>query len=251
MSALPYNYKTRQYVQPSPPVLSNLDAKATKIWEETPTPLYDELVSNLEIQPSDSPHRQYSCSKNNQDLFWSYVEKIGGRAFFKVPTNPSTSGVGQREEKPLCYMNNNWNEYLSAFQDSERAFKLRNIYLKNISQPSRIMKLKNMLISQKLKDFNIKNLNDFKKFVKTENDININIQNMQKRINNNETRRLSKIPTGNLLKLNKSKEPNLLSFEPTKQGLNNRGKELAGLFGGRKTRRSRKLQKRKTRRSRK
>ena len=58
------------------------------------------------------------------------------------------------------------------------------------------------------------------------------------------------VKIGNLLNINKSKEPNLLSFEPTKQGLKNRGKELEGLFGGRKTRR-RRNHKRKTRRSRK
>jgi hypothetical protein len=214
----------------------------------------DELISKLELIPSDSPHTQYSCSKNNQDLFWSYVEKIGGRAFFKVPTNPSTSGVGGPQEKPLCYMNNNWYEYLNAFKDSEKAFKLRNIYLKNIPEPSRIMKLKNMFYSKELKGLNIKNINDLKKFFKTKTEINIKIKNMQNRSkkarNNAETKRLSKVPTGNLLNINKSKEPNLLSFEPTKQGLNNRGKELEGLFGGRKTRR-RRNHKRKTRRTRK
>ena len=231
--------------------MSNSNARAIKIWEETPTPLYDELISKLEIQPSHSPHPQYSCSKNNQDLFWSYVEKLGARAFFKEPTNPSTSGVGGPEAQPLCFTNGMLNgNYLRAFKDSEKASKLRNIYLKNIPEASSVMKLKNKLYSQKLKGLNIKNLNDFKKFVKTENDININIQNMQKRINNNETKRLSKVPTGNLLKLNKPAEPNLLSFEPTKQGLNNRGKELSGLFGGRNTRR-RKAQKRKSRRCRK
>ena len=59
--------------------------------------------------------------------------------------------------------------------------------------------------------------------------------------------RLSKIPTGNLLGLNKKNEPNMIKFQPTKNGLNNRSKELNGLF--RKSRKNRKS--RKTRKGRK
>jgi hypothetical protein len=43
------------------------------------------------------------------------------------------------------------------------------------------------------------------------------------------------IPTANLLGLKTvNNSPNLLSFEPTEQGLKNRGNELKGLFGGRR-----------------
>jgi len=72
----------------------------------------------------------------------------------------------------------------------------------------------------------------------------------QKQVSNNyEKRRLAKVPMGNLLGLNKSPEPNLLGFGPTKNGLNARAKELAGLFGGRrKTRRGRKHRRRSTHR---
>jgi hypothetical protein len=58
-----------------------------------------------------------------------------------------------------------------------------------------------------------------------------------------EESRLRHIPKGNLLELNKLHEPNLLSFEPTKNGLNKRAKELEGLFGGRRTKKSRKTKK--------
>jgi hypothetical protein len=72
----------------------------------------------------------------------------------------------------------------------------------------------------------------------------------QKQVYNNyEKRRLAKVPMGNLLGLNKPPQPNLLSFGPTKNGLNARAKELSGLFGGRrKTRRGRKQRRRSTRR---
>jgi hypothetical protein len=72
----------------------------------------------------------------------------------------------------------------------------------------------------------------------------------EKKVRNNyEKRRLAKVPMGNLLGLNKPPQPNLLSFEPTKNGLNARAKELAGLFGGRrKTRRGRKHRRHSTRR---
>jgi len=72
----------------------------------------------------------------------------------------------------------------------------------------------------------------------------------QKQVDNNyEKRRLAKVPMGNLLGLNKSPEPNLLGFGPTKNGLNARAKELSGLFGGRrKTRRGRKQRRRSTHR---
>ena len=70
----------------------------------------------------------------------------------------------------------------------------------------------------------------------------------QKKVRNNyEKRRLAKVRMGNLLGLNKSPEPNLLGFGPTKNGLNARAKELEGLFGGRrKTRRARKHRRRST-----
>jgi len=72
----------------------------------------------------------------------------------------------------------------------------------------------------------------------------------QKQVYNNyEKRRLAKVPMGNLLGLNKPPQPNLLSFGPTKNGLNARAKELSGLFGGRrKTRRGRKHRRRSTHR---
>jgi len=64
------------------------------------------------------------------------------------------------------------------------------------------------------------------------------------KIAKNEVNRYAKVPMGNLLELNKSHEPNLLEFGPTKAGLNARAKELEGLFGGKrtskKTRRNRK-----------
>jgi hypothetical protein len=50
----------------------------------------------------------------------------------------------------------------------------------------------------------------------------------------NEKRKLENYRKSNLLELNKVYEPNLLSFEPTKNGLNKRAKELEGLFGGRR-----------------
>ena len=52
--------------------------------------------------------------------------------------------------------------------------------------------------------------------------------------NRNEKRKLENYRKSNLLELNKVYEPNLLSFEPTKNGLNKRAKELEGLFGGRR-----------------
>ena len=72
----------------------------------------------------------------------------------------------------------------------------------------------------------------------------------QKKVRNNyDKRRLAKVRMGNLLGLNKSPEPNLLGFGPTKNGLNARAKELEGLFGGRrKTRRARKHRRRSTHR---
>jgi len=199
------------------------------------TPIYDELISKLEIQSSSFASTYYKCSKNNQDLFWSYVEKVGNRQLFKEPTNPSTSGVGGPEAQPLCFTNGVMNgNYLRAFEK----FELQQMYKKLAANAKVISnaEYKKAAANRKAKwNENTKAAADMK--------IARNAQEAEMRFRQN-----LRGPLINMNTPHPNKQENLLSFEPTKQGLNNRGKELEGLFGGRRTRRRRGQKKRKTRR---
>ena len=199
------------------------------------TPVFDELITKVSNEGSVGARHPQSTlqriSRNNPnfidyEIYREYVKKLkatyptcklGGRSQSGInigsDITPLTSGmtgpVAQSFESSKGYT------YYRAFEDTEKRCFL---------QPFVEARQKAEAEQEKIKK--------------------------QKKIANNyEKRRLAKVPMGNLLGLNKSPEPNLLGFGPTKNGLNARAKELEGLFGGRrKTRRARKHRRRSTHR---
>jgi hypothetical protein len=196
--------------------MANINAEATRIWEAVPTPLYDELKSKHSWGDNGNEERcrEYATKK--------FPEKYPGCPFVNWPPNQQEFGDGQ----------NHYNAVLV----SEKLCKLKESYndiipIRRFTQVDGVFSLAQVLKVRADKEKQAANTAK-------------RIQNAQ---NNAERKRLSKIPTGNLLGLNTKNEPNMIKFEPTKNGLNNRSKELNGLF--RKSRKNRKS--RKTRKSRK
>jgi len=197
-------------------------ASAEAIYGEVPTPLYDELKSQ----------HVWHDNNGNRERYREYVKRLQEKypgCRISYPMNASTTGIGRGSEQP-------WNaaagqNHYASFYESEKRCQLTNSY-PNITRYS-----------------SMPGFNSLKQILKNKAKKEQNNANMTRRIqeakNKEERVRLSKIPTGNLLGLNKKNEPNMIKFEPTKNGLNNRSKELNGLF--RKSRKNRKTNTRKTR----
>ena len=199
------------------------------------TPVFNELVTKVSNEgPIGAPHPLSTLqriSRNNPnfidyEIYREYVKKLkatyptcklGGRSLsgYNIGSNlvPLTGGpsgrIAQSFESSKGY------NYYRAFEDTEKRCFLQPFVEARQKAEAELEKKKK-----------------------------------QKQVENNyEKRRLAKVPMGNLLGLNKPPQPNLLSFGPTKNGLNARAKELSGLFGGRrKTRRGRKHRRRSTHR---
>jgi hypothetical protein len=187
-------------------------ANANAIWSGIPTPLYDELKSQ----------HLWHDSKGNKERYDIYVKRLKEKypgCSVRVPTyrnveQPWNAAAGQN--------------HLGAFFESEKLCQLNRLY-KGVSNfrtgtgPLNGLSSLNQVLKRKAAEE--------KQYVNRQRKI-------QEAQNKAERLRLSKIPTGNLLELNKKNEPDMLRFEPTKNGLNNRSRELNGLF--RKSRKNRK-----------
>lgn len=251
----------------------------TSIWMETPTPLFDELMSKVSDKgsiykgkPGYIPESKletvdrYGYAKYIDELlFWEYVEKLknmyptckinidprgpyGSRTGNTFQTFESSLGVNyykdfQRKEK-ACQLNDIYGSHALKMKDEKdpglMAFLQKNnrrgIYrfFKPLSPSMDIETWTDLERQLKYQDDKLRQYNAYKIRQKAEANASREESN---RI------RYSKVPRANLLQLNKSTEPNLLSFEATKEGLNKRAKELEGLFGGKRKNRTYKKQK--------
>jgi hypothetical protein len=203
--------------------MANINAEASRIWEALTTPLYDELISR---------------NKGNRERYLVYVKKLQEKypgCRLRYPVSASVSGIGSGSEQPWNAAHGS-NHYVD-FLETEKRCQLNNSYKDlNIGTGHGTYMYGFEALKEALK----------RKAVEEKQAANM-AKRIQEAQNKAERNRLSKIPIGNLLGLNNKNEPNMLKFEPTKNGLNNRSKELNGLF--RKSRRNRKS--RKTRKGRK
>jgi hypothetical protein len=186
-----------------------------------PTPMYDKMLEEMKEQPGSRPGSKgdlkYECSKENTDIFWKYLDKIG-REHFEDPKGSSQSGVGITPAQAFCFTSGLINSnYLIALQTAER----------------------NKLYGYGSANNLIKGYQSVHNLVGKKSEKYKRNQSRKKQIERN---RYSKVKTGNLLGLkNKRNDPNLLTFGPTEEGMKSRGNELEGLFGGKRRTRKRKV----------
>jgi hypothetical protein len=194
--------------EPTPETIS----EAGRIWEATPTPVFDEFNSKRKYLNTDCRPGHDDLHKD-ETLFYTYVQKLkekySDKLDFKWNFNPEKT---YQPFQASCGGN-----YYRQFKTMEKSVQL------NLNGGD-FMTLAGRIQSDK----DAKRLNAEQKA-------------------REEKERYNAVPTGNLLELNKPKktnnDPNLIKF--------NRAKELEGLFGGkrRKSRKSRKNHKNRTRRN--
>jgi len=219
--------------------------EAIEIWDSIPSPLYDEMCSKFIINYTDKSGyhpTEYICNTKSKSIFWSYVEKLGADDFEKK--------IGKKHEK-ICNLGKGGAEifsidYLLAFQSIER----ERIYGQGYTGYQDIMKALAANNNSKTykKERNMKYTNrewanlPSGSTMFEQNMANIKEHRRQQSRKATNKKRYAQVKTGNLLGLkNKRNGPNLLSFEPTEEGMKSRGNELEGLFGGKRRTRKRKV----------
>ncbi len=176
--------------------------EARKIWNSTPTPVFDAFTKELR---GNSPHGEFPPDGVPQSVFDKYQE-ILTQTYPKCRTGVVAIDLASGTVQPY-EASHGWN-YYNKLGEVERLCNNGGKNLINIES-----ELRQAFVNAEMARFIAQR---------------------------NEQTRFSQVPTGNLLGLDEPEIPNLLRFEPTKEGLNAREEELAGLFGGGKKRNTRK-----------
>ena len=187
------------------------------IWNSTPTPIYDELMSDKDTIPADVVRWPIMATQAPGEVrFNAYVGKLKNA----YPHCKIDEFVGGKDRvQPTYgmpsskYMHQPWNasqglNYYADFKRQEKACQLQAID-PDIQGPQ---DLHAILVKQQK-----------------------NVEMREASRVRAEEARYAAVPQGNLLGLSAQpvEMPNLLSFGPTKAGLNARAAELAGLNGRR------------------
>jgi len=191
--------------------VQQINQEAREFWNNIPTPIYDEFKAGPQTQKDFTEYtNKLSKTYENCKLF----HKAQNRSWPRVEGIMATyEGYGDR--------------WINAYKNAEKACQYNdpNILCADDLVQKYIRNEQSKYNSkQRGKALKLKAIADKKKA---------------------EANRYKKVRVANLLELNGPKpEPNLLSFEPTKAGLNARAKELEGLFGTKTNNNQRKTQKR-------
>jgi hypothetical protein len=219
---------------PQPPSPTKIEKKAATIWAAVPTPLSDELnkLQNYRFEFDEKDYREY---------LKKFKEKYPGCSV----EEPTDSGVHQP------FHHSKGGNYYAYFLASEKQCQLKITYKDDIEDYLKhsgitMTRLSGGSYTPTIEQWKLMSPKELAIVLQYKEDKSLKLQKMK---NNAERNRYSKVPMGNLLQLNKQRNNglNLLKFEPTQAGLNERGKELKGLY--RKSRKNRKS--RKTRKNRK
>ena len=178
--------------------LEQIGQEAREFWNNIPTPIYDEFKAGPQTQKD---FREYTNKLNKTYQNCKFFGKAQSRLWPSSESIMATyEGFGDR--------------WINAYKNAEKACQnndpsilcVEDLVQKYIKNEQQIFNSK-----QKGKLNKIRAISDKKKI---------------------EANRYKKVRTANLLQLNAPKpEPNLLSFEPTQAGLNDRARQLEGLFG--------------------
>lgn len=200
--------------------VKNQKDEAMRIFNETPTPIYDEFM-----REKNAIAKNYK-GRNNleaiEKLFYIYADKLKSKYPGCKITFP-TSSSGQHQ----AFSASQGQNYFLQLQKSEKACQLD--LSDTYGQPLWID------IQRGLDEAERKRVNAYKEELLKEGKYIYKTKEAEKK-------RFASVKQGNLLGLSNKPEVNLLQFGPTKEGLNAREKELKNLFGG-KTRKNRKTRK--------
>ena len=234
--------------RPLPFIKKSRDELQMQAWEilgKIKTPVYDELVRPLNSKVWEEGWQFRGIVPGARERFDEYV-RILKETYPECKPEVVVTG-SQGEFQPWQASQGNQN-YFTRFNNVERACQFARQYNFPVAVPQPSSKFYSGPPTKPIYDFNLAELlTDMK--LRNEQEVaalkaNANIAKF-----NGSNRTTVYGRTGNLLELNrKPNEPNLLSFKPTKIGINARSKELETLFGGRSKSKKQRRKNRKTRR---
>lgn len=200
-----------------------MNAEISRIWNETPTPLYDKLKNN----PYNDREPQIA-----EKVFHSYVNKLkDAYPDCKIDIDPRGPYGNKRSGNTFQkFEASKGINYYKDFERQEKACQLHKLYWKtgvkvrnNLKHIQTLSDLKDIIHHEEL----LKEQKLHEERLKEEKH---HEAQKQKQKNKKNTRRYKGVKINNLLRLNNNSEPNLISF-PKKNYTTN----LEGLFGGKKT----------------
>jgi hypothetical protein len=114
--------------------------KAKEIWDKTPTPLYDEFMSNGRRK---NTNRNTPGMREDETLFWEYVKKLT----IKYPTNPP-SDIRKSITPFACGYYQEFaagsSTFYDRFRDTEKALDVSQVYKFPPPPPPSEEQLRNM-----------------------------------------------------------------------------------------------------------
>jgi hypothetical protein len=257
-SVIKVNHRQGKPGQRTLPGVNPISSEASVLWERTLTPLYTEFMSQRKSTPGQRSNYNEDLT-HDETLFWTYVTRLKEKyPACKVdvdPRGPYGLRTGNTSQPFLTSAGEN---YYAQFKRAEKACELTKSLSPMISVgvPQR-----RGMPKKRQEAFEIKTLQDLQRYLEEKEKETQNAERQREEAErrrrnqaaDEERRRFAAVRQGNLLGLNAPPEPNLLSFEPTKEMVNARMGELSEVFsnkkgGKRKTRKGKRGMRKGTRR---